>query len=79
MELWIPRSAQEKPRHVCRLCGARFFQGEEARQARHVMACFTAQENEIRSSSPRERAPGLFGTDGVDTEFMDWHRMRGAG
>ncbi len=75
-DLWLPKSfTGNKPKYQCRLCGQAEYTPEA--QLRHVRQCYRRNESAIRMSSPRLQAPGIFGDDGVDTEFLNWHRERG--
>lgn len=75
-KLWIPAGAEgNDPRdHVCRLCGTGLTRREFQS---HVYKCYRSKETEIRSSSLRERAPGIMGDQGVDLEHERWWRLRG--
>jgi hypothetical protein len=78
MELWLPPSVMDrKPKHRCLLCGAGFT--DPSAQARHVAKHYRHEEAEVRMLSMRERAPHIMGDGGVDTEFEQWHRVRGSG
>ncbi len=72
--LWLPDSYKREDRTFrCRLCSAML---RPAESAMHVKRCYARQEAEIRESSLREKAPALFGDNGVDVEFLDFHRRR---
>lgn len=53
---------------VCRVCGARFFKGQEERWQRHVGKCARANIDELRANSLRERHGGIFNEDNWDPE-----------
>ncbi len=72
--LWLPEQAKRDDRTFkCRLCQTP-LRPQEA--TRHVRECYRANEAEIRSQSLREKAPALFGDEGIDTEFLSYHRRR---
>jgi hypothetical protein len=60
----------------CLICGATFHDEERAAYSRHMGECATRHHAEIRQLSPREQAPGIFGDEGVDTEY-EQHLRRG--
>jgi hypothetical protein len=71
--IWVPPSFRgETPNYLCRLCGEGFLTPEG--QARHVAKCYRASEGEIRMQALAQKAPGLFGDEGVDVEFIQWHK-----
>ena len=74
MNLWLPDQGKKDDRTgFCRLCRTRLRPGEAVH---HITRCYRQQEAEVRSQSPRERAPELLGDHNVDTEFLDFHRRR---
>lgn len=75
-QIFLPASfTRGQPKWRCNFCSSKFH--DQGEQARHVVKCFRRNEAELREQSLREKAPGLFGTHNVDTEFYDWHRKRG--
>lgn len=77
MELWLPRTARDAEQRTgfCRICKTSLLPSEAAR---HVASCFKRNEGDVRMLSPKLRAPGITGDEGVDLEFEDYHRKRGA-
>lgn len=49
--------------------------GKAAYEA-HVPKCAARNMEEIRQSSPRVIAPGIYGDSGVDTEYRDYIKAR---
>jgi hypothetical protein len=64
-------------RYRCAVCGDMFRDGEHGQYSRHVVNCAKRHMTEIRESSPRHRAPGIFGDEGVDVEYRDYVRRTG--
>lgn len=74
--IWVPRSFNEgAPKFVCRICRAKAYTPEQL--ASHIAAHTKQDEQAVRELSPRIQHPKIFGDEGVDTEWMDWHRKRG--
>lgn len=64
-------------RYRCAACGLMWPDGEEAAWSRHVAKCAKRHLNEIREASPRHKAPGIFGDEGVDLELREYCRRTG--
>lgn len=72
---WLPpssRPSKPPPSRLCRCCGAAFSIDEARKWELHVDKCYDRHEDEIRSQSPREHAPHLFGAGVGDDEQANW-------
>lgn len=72
----ISRDPQREVKYRCIPCGTEFYDGEEKRYERHVVACAAGEKGaRMQQASWRRKAPGLFdpqheGTH--DVEFERW-------
>src|SRR4051794_39101846 len=63
------------PKYACTVCReATFTEDEQRAYQQHVVACAKRNEQALRENSPREKAPGIFGDQGLDVELRDWAR-----
>lgn len=75
--LVIPPSAVihgKQPKHVCRICGAVFYEGEERARIRHLKECVRANEAEIHEAASESYLDSVFGEG--DPEKASWLKRR---
>lgn len=75
--LIVVRHNAREPRYRCLCCDdAVFFEGEERAYESHVIACSRRHEAEMRGTSLRVKAPGIFDPDvSGDVEYGRWVRQ----
>lgn len=82
--IWLPPSHvihDKKPKFLCTLCDAEFYEDERHVYERHVLKAHSHEE--VRARSPRVTAPGLFDPyhESGDVEWQEWidrHAAAGA-
>ena len=70
LELWLPSSAEEKPKFRCRICQAGLHGSLAYEQ--HVAKCGQANEAELHAGLISQQMPGLFGPQAGDPEYESW-------
>lgn len=73
--LEIVRFNRGEPKFRCLVCQQPFYEDESSAYERHVVACASSHEDELRQRSLRVKAPALYDPEqSGDVEFGKWVR-----